>query len=177
MNLELCRSHNFYFQHAICFFVSLGTFSIRKIQSLLRWCWLNYRLPKINRFYMCISYIGLNLVSYSSPSFMCIASPCTCLTFLCTCQHKLANMSWWRWFFGQNTDQIFGNDTFLEKEIFELVARGNNEEKDKIWNFPLTSPTFYLNKNFFPVYFFHVCHFGSKIIISLRICFPRFKVI
>ena len=54
-------------------FPHLGTFYIRKIQTFLRRNWLNNRLPKINRFYMCISYIGLSLVFTSSPSFICTA--------------------------------------------------------------------------------------------------------
>ena len=34
--------------------------------------------------------------------------------------------------FFQNTGQNFENGRFLEEETFKLVARGDNEEKDKI---------------------------------------------
>ena len=63
----------------------------------------------------------------------------------------------------------------ISQTLFKLVARGNNEVKDKIWIFPLTSRTFYLNQSF-PFYIFHTCHFGSKIIIYFVIRLSLFKV-
>ena len=35
--------------------------------------------------------------------------------------HELVNVSWWRWFFGQNAGQNFKNNDFLEEETFKLV--------------------------------------------------------
>ena len=43
----------------------------------------------------------------------------------------------------------------------ELVARGNNEEKDKMWIVPLPSRTLYLNQSF-PFYIFHTYHLVAE---------------
>lgn len=34
--------------------------------------------------------------------------------------------------FGQNTGEYFEKDSVLQEKIFKLVARANNEKKDKI---------------------------------------------
>ena len=72
--LESCTSHSFHLQHKRYLFVHLGVFYIRKIQTFLRsqhnnlnTTKHNNRLLKINRFYMCITYIGLNLVFLVHP--------------------------------------------------------------------------------------------------------------
>ena len=72
---------------------------------------------------------------------------------------KLVNISWWWWwFFGQN----FENNSFLEEEIFKPVARGNNEEKNKIWIFPLTFRTFFKKTTAFPFIFFVLIVLAAK---------------
>ena len=63
----------------------------------------------------------------------------------------------------------------IYQTLFKPVGRGNNEERDKIWVFPLTFDTFYLNQSF-PFYIFPTFHFGSRIIIYLSIFLPLFKV-